>query len=96
MRTYGDHAFAPTSWACKKQTAVSHSTEVEVISLDIGQRTEGVHALMLLDLVLTCWNIVSSEQGKTSGVNPNPKLQTNPGIMFRQKSNIFERMFTAT
>ena len=30
-------SFVPTSWMCKKQTAVSHSsTESEIISLDTG------------------------------------------------------------
>ena len=38
--TCGDQTFAPTSWACKKQTAVSHGTEAEVISLDTGLRME--------------------------------------------------------
>ena len=31
---FGSHTFVPTSWMCKKQTSVSHSsTEAEVISL---------------------------------------------------------------
>ena len=34
---FGSHAFVPTSWMCKKQTSVSHSsTESEIISLDTG------------------------------------------------------------
>ena len=38
----GIHTLAPISWACKKQTAVSHrSTEAEVISWDTGLRVEG-------------------------------------------------------
>ena len=41
------------SWACKKQTAVSHnSTDAEVISLDTGPRMEGLRALKLLDIVI--------------------------------------------
>ena len=31
---FGSHTFVPTSWMCKQQTAVSHSsTESEIISL---------------------------------------------------------------
>ena len=36
---FGSHTFVPTSWMCKKQTSVSHSsTESEIISLDAGLR----------------------------------------------------------
>ena len=39
----------PTSWMCKKQTSVSHSsTEAEIISLDAGSRMDGIPALTLL------------------------------------------------
>ena len=32
---FGSHTFVPTSWTCKKQTSVSHSsTESEIFSLD--------------------------------------------------------------
>ena len=35
---FGSHTFVPTSWMCKKQTSVSHSsTESEIISLDAGE-----------------------------------------------------------
>ena len=44
----GSHTFVPTSWMCKKQTAVSHSsTESEIISLDTGLRLDGLPALEL-------------------------------------------------
>ena len=50
---FGRHTFVPTSWMCKKQTSVSHSsTESEIISLDAGLRMEGITALDLWDLVL--------------------------------------------
>ena len=43
---FGDHIFVPISWAYKKKTAVSHSSEKdEVISFDIGLRMEGLLAL---------------------------------------------------
>ena len=50
---FGGHAFVPFSWACKKQTAVSHSgTKAEVIPLDTAPRIEGLIALTLLDVVI--------------------------------------------
>ena len=46
-----DHTSILNSWACKKQTAVSHSsTEAEVISLDTGLRMEGL-------LLQRCWTL---------------------------------------
>ena len=51
---FGSHTFVPTSWMCKKQTAVSHSsTESEIISLDAGLRFDGVPALDLWDLIVS-------------------------------------------
>ena len=50
---FGSQSFVPVSWMCKKQTLVSHnSTEVELISLDAGLRTDGTPALDLWDLVI--------------------------------------------
>ena len=44
--TFGSQTFVPTSWMCKKQTSVSHSsTEAEMISLDAGLHMDGVPAL---------------------------------------------------
>ena len=41
-----------TSWICKKQTSVSHSsTESEAVYLDAGLRMEGILAFDLWDLV---------------------------------------------
>ena len=49
----GSHTFVPTSWMCKKQTSVSHSsTESEIISLDAGLRLDGLLALELWDLIV--------------------------------------------
>ena len=53
-------AFVPTSWMCKKQTAVSHSsTESEIISLDTGLRLDGLLALELWDLIVSVLGNVS-------------------------------------
>ena len=55
--------FVPTSWMCKKQTAVSHSsTESEIISLDSGLRLDGLPALEL-------WNLIVSVLGNVSRVS---------------------------
>ena len=49
----GSHTFVPTSWMCKKQTAVSHSSvESEIISLDAGLRMDGLPALPCGECVL--------------------------------------------
>ena len=50
---FGSHTLVPTSWMCKKQTSVSHSsTEAEIISPDAGLRMDGIPALDLWDLVI--------------------------------------------
>ena len=51
--TFGSRTFVTTSWMCKKQTSVSHSsTESEIISLDAGLRMDGLLALDFWDVVL--------------------------------------------
>ena len=60
MCIFGSHTFVPTSWMCKKQTAVSHSsTESEIISLDTGLRLDGLPALELWDLIVSVLGNVS-------------------------------------
>ena len=50
---FGSQKFVPTSWMCKKQTSVSHSsTESEIFSLDAGLRLDGIPALDLWDLIV--------------------------------------------
>ena len=50
---FGSHTFVPTSWTCKKQTSVSHSsTESEIISLDARLRLDGFPAFDLWDLIV--------------------------------------------
>ena len=57
MCLVGPNTFAPISWICKKQGAVSHSsTEAEVISMDAGMRLEAVPALTLWEIVLEVMN----------------------------------------
>ena len=70
--SWGDQTFAPTSWACKKQTAVSHSTEAEVISLDTGLRMEELHASTLWDILIDASEPHVSGAGAPSR-QPRPK-----------------------
>ena len=57
---FGSHIFVPTSWVCKKQTSVSHSsTESEIISLDTGLRLDGLPALELWDLIVSVFGKIS-------------------------------------
>ena len=50
---FGSHTFVPTSWMCKKQTSVSHSSiESEIIFLDARLRLDGIPALDLWDLIV--------------------------------------------
>ena len=53
MCVFGDHTFVPLTWMSKRQTAVPHcSTEIFIISLDAGLRSEGLFALQVRDHVL--------------------------------------------
>ena len=56
---FGSHTFVPISWMCKKQTAVSHSSTESEISLDTGQRLDGLPALELWDLIVSVLGNVS-------------------------------------
>ena len=54
------HTFVPTSWMCKKQTSVSHSsTESEITSLNTGLRLDGLLALDSCDLIVSVLGNVS-------------------------------------
>ena len=57
---FGCHTFAPTSWMCKEQTSVSHSsTESEIMSLAAGLRLDGILALDLWDLIVSVLGNIS-------------------------------------
>ena len=63
---FGSHTFVPTSWMCKKQTSVSHSsTESEIISLDTGLRLDGLPALELWDLIVSVFGNISHVSDRT-------------------------------
>ena len=62
----GSHTFVPTSWMCKKQTSVSHSsTESEIISLDEGLRLDGLPALELWDLIVSVLGNTNQNHDRT-------------------------------
>ena len=53
MVLLGPNTYAPITWLCKKQGAVSHSSsEAEIIALDATVRMEGIPAMELWDLVI--------------------------------------------
>ena len=62
---FGSHTFIPTSWMCKKQTCVSHSsTKSENISLDEGLRMGGIPALDFWDLIIDVMHSDSNQRDK--------------------------------
>ena len=85
----GSHTFVPTSWMCKKQTAVSHSsTESEIISLDTRLRLDGLPALELWDLIVSVFGSVSQISDRTGRlVNDVKKHQKSQG-----KINVMENI----
>ena len=63
---FGSHTFVQTSWMCKKQISVSHSsTAAEIISFDAGLRMFGIPALTLWDLEIEVFHSVPNQTNKT-------------------------------
>ena len=63
---FGSHTFVPTSWMCKQQTSVSHSsTESEIISLDAGFRLDWIPALELWDLIVSVFGSMTQTTERT-------------------------------
>ena len=98
MCIFGCHTFVPTSWMCKKQTAVSHSsTESEIISLDTGLRLDGLPALELWDLIVSVLGNISRISDRTEKPESDVHKRHNPHkkidvmkktlILFLQMSN---------
>ena len=55
---FRSQTFVPTSWMCKKQIVVSHSSaETEIISLDTGLRLDGL------------WDLIVSVSGSVSQIS---------------------------
>ena len=86
MCIFESHTFVPTSWMCKKQTAVSHSsTESEIISLDAGLRVDGLPALELWDLIDSVFgsaSVISDRTGRpVNDVKSHLKSQGKINVM---------------
>ena len=63
---FGSRTFVPTSWMCKKQTSVSHSsTDAEIVPLDAGLRMDGVPAPDLWDFVIEVFHSSPNQSKKT-------------------------------
>ena len=88
---FGRLTFVPTSWMCKKQTSVSHSsTEAEIISLDAGLRMDGIPALDLQDLVIEIFHSVpntSERSGETRCRLPSQTWTAHPIQAHQRHSN---------
>ena len=88
---FGSHTFVPTSWMCKKQTSVSHSsTESEIISLDAGLRMEGITALDLWDLIVTVLHANTNQNKQVQGdlcTNQREVREIPHTLQKRQKSH---------
>ena len=70
---FGSHTFVPTSWMCKKQTFVSHSsTKSEIISLDEGLRMGGIPALDHWDLIIDVMHSDSNHKQRDKQARRNP------------------------
>ena len=78
---FGSRTFVAISWMCEKQTSVSHSSaESELISLDAGQRMDGLLALdlwVVIIEVLRSTNNTSLAAGNCSRGTTKPKQKGN-------------------
>ena len=70
LSIFGCRTFVSTSWMCKKQTSVSHSSaDSEIISMDAGLRMDGLLARDLWDVVI-----------EVSRSSNSAKPPTNPAV----------------
>ena len=82
------HTFVPTSWMCKKQTSVPHSsTESEIISLDTGLRLDGLPALELWDLIVSVFGSMTQTTERTGRPVVNERSQKSHG-----KTNVLNKI----
>ena len=87
--TFGSHTFVLTSWMCKKQTSVSHSsTESEIISLDAGLRLDGIPALDLWDLIVSVLgNTTQNHDGTRRPVVSSSEICSPPHTIHKRKQS---------
>ena len=80
LSVFGSHTFVPTSWICKKQTSVSHSsTESEIISLDAGLRLDGLPALEMWDLIVSVLGNMTQTTERTVRLVIIDRSRKSPG-----------------
>ena len=87
--TFGDHTCVPSARACKNQTAVSHSTEAEVISPDAGLRMDGFREFTLWDIVIGVLEPLVFREGGGSSRQLQPKT---PKHLQESISYVFTRL----
>ena len=84
---FGSHTFVPTSWMCKKQTSVLHSsTEAEIISLGAGLRMDGIPALDLWDLVVEAFPSSPNQINKSKGQESQGNLSRNTTLNMKNQN----------
>ena len=93
LSVFGGHAFVPTSWMCKRQTSVSHSsTESEIISLDAGLRLDGLLDLELWDLIVFVLGNTTQNHDRTGqpvvGRNTSHEPSQQSRGMFNVSNNV--------
>ena len=77
---FGSHTHVPSSWMCKKQTSVSHSsTESEIIFLHAGLRLDGLPVLELWDLVVSVLGSMTQTTEKPGRPVIIDRSQRSPG-----------------
>ena len=86
---FGSQTFVPTSWMCKTQTSVSHSsTEADIISLDAGLSMDGIPALDLWDFVIEVFHSPPNQINKSEGQESQGNLSRNTTLhMKKTQSN---------
>ena len=73
----GPRTFVPITWACKKQTCVSHSsTEAEIVALDAGIRMEGIPAMVFWDVVIKTMNPEAPKNKVTADQHQSIEIDT--------------------
>ena len=86
---FGSHTFVPTSWMCKKQTSVSHSsTESEIVSLDAGLRSDAIPAFILWDLVVAVLGNTYQSKKARRDLCPNQRqVRSTPRKLQKRKKS---------
>ena len=84
---FGSRTFVPTSWMCKKQTSVSHSsTEAELTSWDAGLRMDGTPAFDLWDSVTEVFRSPPNHVNKSKGQELQGNLSHNTTLRMKKQN----------